>query len=177
MPRRGKFLGYYIRIIDRIHIQSSLAFLIVFSRVGRGEIPHPHPGKKFGTFLKGISPSLEKKENTTKQYQKLASLVKFFLLKLASLAKSLSATGSLRSPKTVCARLAAALSSHTCVCGVPVNFTIAHRVYRGVQIVDFFRQFFSPKTRFPRQKFVCKRLAARCLRAHVCAVRRLSSSS
>ena len=59
-----------------------------------------------------------------KHCQRLAWLVKFFPQKLGSLAKSLSATVLLRSPKIVCARLAAALSSHTCVCGVPVNSTI-----------------------------------------------------
>ena len=50
-----------------------------------------------------------------KHCQTLASLVKFFLPKLALLAKSLSASGSLRSPKTVCKRLAArCLRAHVC---------------------------------------------------------------
>jgi hypothetical protein len=55
--------------------------------------------------------SLKKK----KHCQSLDWVVKFFLTKLVSLAKSLSATALLRSPKIVCARLDAALSSHTCV--------------------------------------------------------------
>ena len=112
-PAGENFLGYYIRIIDRIHIQSSLAFLIVFSRERRGKIPHPHSGKKFGIFLRGDFSQLGKKKKN--HCQRLASLDKFFLPKLASLAKSLSPSGSLRSPKTVCKRLAArCLRTHVC---------------------------------------------------------------
>jgi hypothetical protein len=110
-PAGEIFCGYYIRIFDRIHIQSSLAFLIVFSRERRGKIPHFHPGKKFGTFLRGDFSQFGKK----KHCQRLASLVKFFLPKLALLAKSLSASGSLRPPKTVCKPLASrCLRTHVC---------------------------------------------------------------
>jgi hypothetical protein len=69
-------LGYYMWIIDRIHIQSSLVFLIVFSRRETGKnSPHPRP-KSEGEGIRDISegkfppPSLEKK-NTVKKNLKM----------------------------------------------------------------------------------------------------------
>jgi hypothetical protein len=87
--------------------QSSLAFLIVFSQERREKI---QPGKKFGTFLRRILPSLEKK----KHCQTLPSLVKFFLPKLASLAKNCLRVARFARQK-LSARLASlAVFAHMC---------------------------------------------------------------
>ena len=87
-PARENFFGYK---------QSSLAFLIVFSRERQEKIPHPQHGKKFGTFQRRIPPSLKKK-NTAKRLLRSSN---FF------------SQNSLRSPKTVCAaRFARCLRAH-----------------------------------------------------------------
>jgi len=79
--------------------QSSLAFLIVFSRERREKI---QPGKKFGTFLRRILPSLEKKNTAKARFarqtffpQTRFTRQKFVCKQLAPLAKTLS-KGSLR---------------------------------------------------------------------------------
>jgi len=131
-PAGKNFLGYYIRIIDRIHIQSSLAFMIVFSRERRGEIPHP-PEKKFGIFLRGDSSQFGKK----KHCQGSLRSSNFF------------SPNSLHSPK-VC--LQAARSARQ----------------NSLQRLASLVKFFSPKTRFARQK-LSARLASLAVFAHMCA--------
>ena len=135
-------------IISELHTKFFDCFF-----TGQGEIPHaPRSGAggRFGNFFDppppvwgdflhfrgGIAPQFGKK----KYCQRLAWLVKFFLPKLASLAKSLSATSLLCSPKIVYARLAVALSSHTCVCGVSVDSTIvAHTMETSQKLISKYK--------------------------------------
>jgi hypothetical protein len=111
-PTGENFLENYIRIIDRIHMYTKFFGISdCFFTGDGGKFPSPLREEIWDISEGGISPSLERKK---KHCQRLASLVKFFLPKLALLAKSLCASGLLARQKVSASGSPLAVFAHMC---------------------------------------------------------------